>query len=62
MSNCAFDINKRDCAVLNKKQCVGCHFKKTKEELEAGREKARKILAQKYTPDQSRSFLKYRGI
>ena len=58
MSNCAFDINKRDCAALKKKQCVGGHFRKTAEELEAGREKARELL-KKLTP-QERASIKER--
>lgn len=45
MSNCAFELNKRSCSALTKKQCVGCHFRKTAEELEAGRKKARERIA-----------------
>ena len=40
MEKCAFDLEKRKCAALTEKKCEGCKFFKTKEELEAGREKA----------------------
>ena len=39
MNKCAFD---RDgvCSALSKKQCVGCHFRKSEQELNNGRAKA----------------------
>lgn len=37
---CAFDEGKKRCRALNKKECQGCTFFKTEEELAAGREKA----------------------
>lgn len=58
MSNCAFELNKRSCSALTKKQCVGCHFRKTAEELEAGRERSRELL-KKLTP-QERASIKER--
>ena len=39
MTKCAFDIGP-ECAALAKKECVGCKFRKTKQELDEGREKA----------------------
>ena len=43
MKVCAFE-NGTECNALNEKQCVGCPFRKTHEELEAGRAKARNRL------------------
>ena len=43
MYECAFDRGE-ECAALKYKECKGCHFRKTKEELEEGREKARKRI------------------
>lgn len=36
---CAFDKN-TFCAALTEKRCNGCSFRKTREELDAGRERA----------------------
>ena len=38
MNECAFDRG-HECSALNDKQCEGCVFFKTKEELIAGRQK-----------------------
>lgn len=43
MNNCAFDRDKF-CAALKEKQCEGCAFYKTKEELIEGRQKAAERL------------------
>ena len=43
MSKCAFDSDKK-CAALTEKKCNGCRFRKTSEEVEAGREKACRML------------------
>lgn len=43
MKICAFE-NGTECDALREKKCVGCPFRKTHEEVEAGREKARKRL------------------
>ncbi len=44
MSKCAFERG-FDCCALNTKQCVGCPFIKTEEELRKGRmESAKRIL------------------
>lgn len=44
MCKCAFERG-FDCGALNSKQCVGCHFRKTEEELREGRmESANRIL------------------
>lgn len=37
---CAFDKGKRTCAALNVKNCDGCKFRKSEEELIRGRERA----------------------
>lgn len=39
MNYCAFDLDNK-CAALSKKQCVGCRFRKTEQELNDGRQKA----------------------
>ena len=39
MNDCAF-CNGNKCIALTKKQCTGCHFRKTAEELKEGRQKA----------------------
>lgn len=39
MTKCAFDLDGK-CIALNEKDCVGCNFRKTKQELDEGREKA----------------------
>ena len=43
MNDCAF-CNGNKCVALSKKQCIGCHFHKTKKELEEGRKKAKKRI------------------
>ena len=42
MTECAFenDFN-GECSAMTEKKCQGCKFRKTKEELEEGRKKAR---------------------
>lgn len=40
MDKCAFDLGKRKCSALTTKNCVGCKFCKSTEELREGREKA----------------------
>jgi hypothetical protein len=40
MDACAFDKGKRTCAALNVKNCDGCKFRKSEEELIRGRERA----------------------
>ena len=41
---CAHDLGEK-CNALREKQCVCCAFRKTKEELEAGRIKAALLVA-----------------
>ncbi len=43
MNKCAFD-NEHNCTALNKMKCRGCSFRKTKEELAEGRQKAEKHI------------------
>lgn len=44
MDKCAFDLGKRKCSALTTKNCVGCKFCKSTEELREGREKAAERL------------------
>lgn len=44
MSKCAFDDGVR-CTALKEKECRGCSFYKTKEELQAGRDKAEALVS-----------------
>ena len=41
---CAFDNGKRSCTALTQKKCNGCNFRKTPEEVRAGRERAARRL------------------
>lgn len=45
MEKCVFDMGDK-CKAMTKKKCLCCHFQKTAEELEAGREKAAKKVSQ----------------
>ena len=40
MDKCAFEASKIKCSALKTKKCIGCAFRKSKEELKEGREKA----------------------
>lgn len=44
MSKCAFDYGEDMCYAVTEKQCKGCRFRKTQEELQEGRDKATKRL------------------
>lgn len=57
--NCAFDKN-RFCCALKEKMCEGCNFRKTPEELEAGRKKAEARLKTLPLLDQVRIQEKYK--
>ena len=58
MNKCAFD---RDgmCTALSEKQCVGCRFRKTEEELKEGRQKATERLISLPQSTQIRIARKY---
>lgn len=45
-NKCAFDHGDKGCLCLNEKECEGCHFFKTCDELEGGREKAANRVSQ----------------
>lgn len=49
---CAFDEGKKKCRALTKKECKGCRFFKTEEELAAGREKAEERIKSLGAEDQ----------
>lgn len=60
MSNCVFD-NEDKCRALNEKDCIGCSFYKTKEQLIEGREKAEMRVSQ-LEPELRQHFIhKYYG-
>ncbi len=62
MSECAFDGGKRKCHALSVKNCVCCHFRKTEDEVEEGRKKARKRIASLPDEQQDRINKKYKGF
>lgn len=39
MKQCAFEV-RNQCSALREKTCIGCTFRKSKEELEMGRKQA----------------------
>lgn len=58
-NKCAFDLEDR-CSALSEMRCESCTFRKTKEQLEAGRRKAKQILNEKYDyPELNALFGKY---
>lgn len=68
MDKCAFDLGKRKCSALTTKNCVGCKFCKSIEELREGREKAAERLMTldketfeyinaKYSPRTGRAYI-----
>lgn len=44
MNKCAFDLGKK-CYALKAKECPGCGFRKSEEELVAGKERASRRVA-----------------
>ena len=52
---CAFDKG-TFCAVLTEKKCHGCSFRKTHEELDAGREKADDRIAS--LPEEQQEYIR----
>ena len=57
---CAFDKD-TFCSALTEKRCVGCSFRKTREELDAGREKADDRIAALPEEQQEHIRFKYRA-
>lgn len=55
MCKCVFDKGD-SCSALNPKKCAGCNFRKTKEELTAGREHAAELLDR--LPNEQRDAIK----
>jgi hypothetical protein len=55
---CAFDRNTL-CTALAVKECHGCAFRKTHEELDAGRERAEKRIESLPEEQQDHIFYKY---
>lgn len=58
MKDCAFN-NGNKCIALNEKQCVGCPFRKTQEELDEGRQKALKRISKLPPKLQAHILTKY---
>lgn len=57
MDKCAFDLG-RKCIALNARQCVGCNFYKTPEELEERRgEAARRINT---LPPEEKNYIRHK--
>ena len=54
MSFCVFD-NGDECNALKVKQCIGCKFKKTHEELIRGRQKAANRISN--LPEGTRAYI-----
>jgi hypothetical protein len=59
--NCAFEHGTK-CVALTDKDCIGCHFKKTREELAEGRKRARMLLARLPEEQQKEIRKKYPPI
>ena len=53
-TTCVFDKGKR-CSALTKKDCIGCHFRKTREEYEQGQKEARDRI--EGLPDDERVYI-----
>lgn len=58
---CAFD-RIYQCAALTHKECVGCRFRKTQEELDEGRERAEDRIMSLPDDVQDRIAKKYRTV
>lgn len=58
MCDCVFSIRTK-CGVLTEKNCEGCHFRKTREELLQGREKAAERIRSLPPDKQEHIRLKY---
>lgn len=58
---CAFDRGET-CAALTLKECIGCHFRKSQDELDAGRERADDRIASLPDEVQDKIAKKYRSI
>lgn len=55
MNNCTFDKGDK-CVALTERDCEGCPFRKTKEELIKGRRKAKAMLEK--LPEEQREAIK----
>jgi hypothetical protein len=58
MCDCVFSIRTK-CEVLTEKNCEGCHFRKTREELQQGRAKATERIRSLPLNKQEHIRLKY---
>lgn len=59
MKECAFGRD-GECSVLRRKNCKGCSFRKTREELAAGREKSRRRVST--LPQETRIYIADRYV
>ena len=60
MNKCAFDLGKK-CYALTEKVCPGCAFRKSEEELVAGKERASRRVATLPKEQQLHIKQKYHG-
>lgn len=60
-NKCVFERNEYSCSALNEKDCKGCRFFKTPEELKRGRDKADDRIASLPEEQQDRIKKKYRS-
>lgn len=58
---CAFERDEYSCSALCVKSCKGCHFFKTQEELDAGRDRADDRIATLPEEQQEKIKKKYRS-
>lgn len=54
---CVF-LKGKKCLALTERKCKLCHFMKTREELEAGREKAEDRINRTFTPEEKYAILR----
>lgn len=62
INECAFKMNEYRCAALSVKDCAGCVFFKTEEELDRGREKAADRIDKLPEDQQDHIRQKYKGM
>lgn len=59
---CVFDKDAYTCAALTHKQCTGCRFRKTLEQLDDGRERAEDRISTLPDEVQDKIAKKYRTV
>ena len=61
-NKCAFEVNGQHCTALSVKDCAGCVFFKTYDELERGRERADNRIDKLPEEQQDHIKQKYKGM